>query len=58
MMLFSCLLVSIYKIKAVVSTSEVLTREACVDNRGPDKQGSTIYKLDNNQSGLYVEIPC
>jgi len=41
-----------------VSTSEVLTREASLDNRGPDKQGSTIYKLDNNRRGLYVEIPC
>ena len=41
-----------------VSTSEVLTREASLDNRGPDKQGSTIYKLDNNRRGLYVEVPC
>ena len=42
-----------------VSTSEVLTREESLDNRGPDKQGSAVYKLYNlNQRGLYIQIPC
>ena len=46
--------INLHNKSSEISTSEVLTREASLDNRGPDKKGSTVHKLDNNQRGLTI----